>query len=163
IYFVYVALGPNGPRQAVRAIAFGVPVAAVVLVTPLGDRILANLPFVGTVATGAVTYRQELAGRSWELVQQNLLFGDAFALLQLEDLRQGEGIIDLVNTYASIALFYGLVGLTLFLAPLALALLRARRAAARSGDAEFKQLGAALIACAIGTLVMMGAGSFGGA
>ena len=33
----------------------------------------------------------------------------------MEDLRQGEGIIDLVNTYLGVALSYGVIGLFFFL------------------------------------------------
>jgi O-antigen ligase len=42
---------------------------------------------------------------------------------RMEHLRQGEGIIDIVNTYIYVALFSGLVGLALFVAMLVSALL----------------------------------------
>jgi hypothetical protein len=42
------------------------------------------------------------------------LFGNPFVLLDMEELRTGDNIIDLVNAYAQVALFYGLVGLALF-------------------------------------------------
>jgi hypothetical protein len=49
----------------------------------------------------------------------------------MEDLRQGEGIIDLVNTYAQVGLFYGIAGLALFVTPALVAFLGAAREAKR--------------------------------
>jgi hypothetical protein len=46
---------------------------------------------------------------------QNPLFGNLFFIENMEGLRQGQGIIDLVNVYAAVALKSGLVGLFLFL------------------------------------------------
>jgi len=159
--FAFLAFGPNGRARALRAVAIAVPLAGLALISPLGDRIVDNLPFVGTVDAVNVTYRQQLATKSWELIQENPFFGDAFVLYQLEELRQGQGIIDLVNTYASIAMFYGLVGLALLLAPALIGLFRARRAMRRAVDAEDRLLGACILACMVGTLLMMATGSFG--
>jgi O-antigen ligase len=50
---------------------------------------------------------------------------------RLEHLRQGEGIIDLVNTYIQVAMLEGLVGLALFLASLLLALFAMLRVTSR--------------------------------
>ena len=112
-----------------------------------------------------MTYRQRLAEQSWQLIQAHPFLGDQFAVSKMEDLRQGEGIIDFVNTYAQIALFYGFVGLALFLSVILIGLRRAYRAVkkcARS-DPDLALLGASLVACIVGTLVMMAACSFIGA
>ncbi len=50
---------------------------------------------------------------------------------RLEHLRQGEGIIDLVNTYLYVAMLEGMLGLALFLGSLLLALFAMLRATAR--------------------------------
>ena len=74
-----------------------------------------SIPFFGQSTDDAsVDYRQRLAERSWELIQLHPFFGDPLVLTKMEDLRQGEGIIDLVNTYAGITLFYGSIGLLRF-------------------------------------------------
>lgn len=65
---------------------------------------------------GTFQYRAELFRTSIEQIAQRPLFGSA-NFLELESfqaLRQGEGIIDLVNSYLQVALYFGLVGLFLF-------------------------------------------------
>ena len=70
--------------------------------TPLGERIVALLPLSiglpGDEASGSITYRQRLLERSWDLFTQHPFLGDQLALLKLNDMRQGEGIIDMANT-----------------------------------------------------------------
>ena len=85
------------------------------------------------------------------------LFGDRFPWPEMADLRQGEGIIDIVNTYLSVALTYGLTGLFIFLSFILLAITRVysrTRALART-DPDLASFGTGLIACIVGTLVMI--------
>lgn len=163
-YLVYYALAsPNWSSVAKR---FGLLAlaAAALLVSPYGPGIIERLPFVGTIDAGNVDYRQQLAEMSWELIKQNPFFGSPFVLTHLEALRQGQGIIDLVNSYASIAMFYGLTGLVLFLGlfvwPL-LKCLRFARAARWTDPRGPLGVTAAMAGCMVGTLVMMATGSFG--
>jgi hypothetical protein len=80
----------------------------------------------------------------------------------MEDLRQGEGIIDIVNTYLGVALNYGFTGLFLFwsfiLLGLAKVYIRGRELA--HSDPDLAKLGASLIACTIGALIMLDSSSF---
>ncbi len=69
-----------------------------------------------------VIYRQQLLKTSLALIQQSPWFGVPDYMQYMQDLRQGDGIIDLVNTYLVIALNVGLCGLLLFLLPYAIAL-----------------------------------------
>lgn len=153
------------PRMTtlIRTVTLTTLAAGAVLISPVGDSLLELLPFVGSVDSYNVLYRQRLAAASWALIQLNPFFGDPFALRYLEELRQGQGIIDLVNTYASVALFNGLVGLALFLGAIVVGLWSAtgvmRRA--RVVDMHLSALGACLVACTVGTLLMMATGSFG--
>ena len=75
----------------------------------------------------------------------------------MEDLRQGEGIIDLVNAYVEVGLFYGLIGLLLFAGFISQALIKAYRFARRMvrPDPDLALLGWSLAACIFGTMVMM--------
>jgi O-antigen ligase len=114
------------------------------------------------VDTGNVIYREHLAQRSLELIRQHPFFGDQLALQKMQNLRQGMGIIDLVNTYTTIAVLYGLVGLSLFMTFIIVALYRALSVVKRlqQPDPDFALLGTSLIACIVGTLVMIAGTSF---
>jgi len=70
---------------------------------------------------------------------------------------QGEGIIDIVNTYINLALRVGLVGLGLFVAFFAVVLRGIRRAMLTfpDKDDERRQLGRVLLATLIGILVII--------
>jgi len=140
-----------GSRNAVQMMKIAVVPSMVVLA------ILVS-PFVGSAGAETITQRQALAETSWRLVQQNPWFGNPFVLLQMEDLRTGDQIIDLVNGYAQVALFYGLVGLALFLAVFLGSLHKAYatfRLARNVGDDAMVWLGASLIACLIASLFVM--------
>lgn len=163
-YLSYCALGPLTAGQIGKRFAlFGVAGLAV-LASPWGNSLVAYIPFVGTVDEGNVTYRQELAILSWQLIKQNPFFGSPFVLTQMESMRQGQGIIDLVNVYATIAMLYGCIGLFLFLAPFLrglgrlIVLTRARHA---KHGSEVSVLAASVAACMFGSLLMLAVGSFG--
>jgi hypothetical protein len=162
-FFAYTALGPDGRTRFLKYALLATVLAVAVLVSPLGDRVIDNLPFVGTIDAQNVTYRQRLAQVSWQLIQQNPLLGNPFVLKYMEDLRQGQGIIDLVNTYASIALLYGLVGLSLFLGVFVVAIgaIHASLRTWRDIEPDTAMLGAVLVAAIVATLSMMAVGSFG--
>ncbi len=66
---------------------------------------------------GTVSYRADLIRTSVEQIKDRPIFGssDFMQSARFQHLRQGEGIIDLVNGYIYIVLFYGLTGLGAFL------------------------------------------------
>jgi len=158
IYFFFALLSPNGIRKLLRASPLLAGILAVISVTPLGERIIRVMPFLGgTLGSGNIEYRQRLFDRSWELIKQSPIFGDQTARLKMQDLRQGEGIIDMINGYMQILLDNGFVGLFLFLSFILVATLRAFlviRRLART-DPGTAQLGASLVACTLGTLLMI--------
>ena len=135
----------------------GVVGLALLLVTPFGTRLMDLLPFVGTVAEGSVTYRQQLFDNSIVVIQRNLLFGtpDFRKAPEMVAMMQGEHIIDIVNTYLEIALKSGLVGLSLFVGVFATILLRLWRVLKFRGvnDVNFNTCVRASIATLIAMLV----------
>lgn len=158
IYLIFMGVGPGAFGRTFKAVAAIAVLLEAVTLTPFGDRIVRVLPFFGgSVDSANVTYRQRLMTRSWELIQAHPFFGDRLALLKMEDLRQGQGIIDMVNAYASIAVFYGLVGLSLVIGFVLLGLGRAFRTVlgARKADPDLAALGTSLVACTLGTLLML--------
>jgi hypothetical protein len=80
----------------------------------------------------------------------------------MESLRQGQGIIDIVNGYLLSALFSGLIGLFLQVSVYAMALLYGFRAmtGARVTDADEGALVAAMLACLIASLFFVAAAGY---
>jgi len=158
IYFVYAALNPRAISGMFKALVIFFIATAVIALSPLGSKIASVLPFMGgQVGYDSFLYREALLQRSWELFQQHPWFGDPFALTQMEDLRQGEGIIDLVNAYVEVGLFNGLIGLLLFVGFILQALIKAYRFARRMArtDPDLALLGGSLVACIVGTMIML--------
>ncbi|HUZ33516.1 MAG TPA: O-antigen ligase family protein [Xanthobacteraceae bacterium] len=157
IYMAFIALRR---RVFSRSLLYGTILAfmfAAVMLSPLGNTVINALPITSWRSGADFIYRQRLAERTYELVRAHPWFGDQLAMLKMEDLRQGQGIIDLVNTYAGIALLNGLVGLTLFLGFIFTGLYRAFRAAriAIPIDPDLGLLGISLVACILGTLFII--------
>ena len=160
---IFVLLRPRAARRLLGPIALCVVAVGVMSMTPLLDSVLARLPFIGTVAQDTVEYRQRLAETSWQLIRQNPWFGDPFVYLRMESLRQGQGIIDIVNGYVFAALFTGFVGLGLLVSVFAGSLARGlwARWQVRLVDDDAGLLGAALLACVVGTLAFVATAGFG--
>jgi O-antigen ligase len=165
VYFLFAVLRPNPVSRFLTATAVAVVIAVPVYLSPLGDRIVSVLPFLGgTVDTFNVVYRERLWQRAWQIIQASPIWGDQAAMIKMQDLRQGEGIIDLVNSYVGVLLGSGFVGLSVFLAFILIPLFKAwsfSRKFARV-DPDFALLGASLACCIIGTLLLIGNGSFVG-
>jgi hypothetical protein len=163
IFLTYALLGREpGKSGFLKMLIVSAVLGAAILASPLGNRIVSVIPFVGKPqSTANVVYRERLAQRSMQMIDAHPFFGDQNAYPELSDLRQGEGIIDFVNTYAFVAVFYGLVGLFCFAGFLVIALARTYRLA-RSvrNDVELAHLGNSLVATMLGTLVMIASCSF---
>jgi len=71
-----------------------------------------------------INYRRQLLDTALALLKQSPWLGVPDYASQMQDLKQGEGIIDLVNSYIAIALDTGLIGLAIYLLPYALAFRR---------------------------------------
>jgi len=124
---------------------------------PGGEKVVQLLPFVGKIEKYNIDYRESLLENSTIVIKRNPWFGSVEYLTapEMERMRQGEGIIDIVNTYIGIALEYGLVGLGLFVGFFVLVLNGIYKAMReiRSRDDEVYRLGRALLAALVGILV----------
>lgn len=114
---VYLLARPKAVSTGVQATLLGGLALVPVLMSPLGDKIIRYLPFVGTVENNNVEYRQQLIDNSMAIIGRHPIFGAAEFLNEPEMLvmRQGQGIIDVVNTYVALALEFGLLTLAIFL------------------------------------------------
>ena len=151
---LFVATRPDAAKRLAGGLAVLGIVFALMYVSPLKESVLDRLPFVGTADQETVEYRRLLAEVSWTLIQQNPFFGDPFVAARMESLRNGQGIIDIVNGYIYTALFNGLIGLGLLVGFSLLALFRGFVAFRQSnGDRDAVTLGAALLSCMVGALL----------
>ena len=109
-----------------KLIIFGVITGAIVF------------PFVQEFVAGEFGYRYQLIEVAIPVILENPLFGDFWAHdnPKMEVLRQGEGIIDIVNTYIYIALYSGLIGLSLYCATVYLAIKRCYSATKYAPESE---------------------------
>lgn len=116
LVFAYLATGPNPVAKLSRGAVIAVLALLPLLFTPVGRQLIDLLPFIGSSESGTVTYRQHLFENAILVVERNLWFGSVDYRLapEMQEMMQGQGMIDIVNTYLAIALDSGLVGLGLF-------------------------------------------------
>jgi hypothetical protein len=165
IYAVVGALRTRKLSILVKGSAGALLVLGALSLTPFGERIVALFFPTGSAgdeASFSIAYRQRLLERSWYLLTQHPAFGDQLAYQHLNDMRQGMGIIDMVNTYVEVGVFHGFVGLSMFVGFILIALVRVHRIAKQMTprDSDLALMGFALVGCIIGTLFMLGTCSF---
>jgi O-antigen ligase len=159
ILLVFIATGPSPGRGFVKLGLLGIVAVPVLLVTPVGEKIIDLLPFVGTVEEVNVTYRQRLLEVSLQVMMQNPFFGtpDYIFSPEMQTMRQGEGIIDIVNTYLAVVLGSGLAGLLLFsgfFIAIGFGIFKGMRSLADRNDEEYL-LGRTLFSTLLGILVII--------
>ena len=151
---VYLLSSRQAMPNMAKLLLGAVMLLPVLYMTPYWEKLINYLPFVGEIDAGNVTYRQLLFDISIQIILENPLFGSSDFIYYMEELRQGQGIIDIVNSYLPIALRSGFVGLLLFLGFFGIIMTgivkRVRRCPA---DSEEQQLGRALLATLVGILV----------
>jgi hypothetical protein len=87
------------------------------IVAASGSQRLSELAGISGDALGTVSYRSLLFERGTQEFWKSPVFGQPPAQVyrNLSDLRQGEGLVDFVNTYLYVALVSGSVGLLIFI------------------------------------------------
>lgn len=127
------------------------------LATPFGEKVISILPFIGTSQQFNVTYRQMLIEKCITLALNHPIFGVPNVFAELKEMKQGAGIVDIVNTYVSVALGSGLVGLTLFVSffvTITFGIYHAMRSMENINE-ELHLIGRVLLATLIAILVMI--------
>ncbi|MET0544038.1 MAG: O-antigen ligase family protein [Variovorax sp.] len=158
---LYLALGERPVRNLLSFAAAGLFGFAVLSLLPFGRFVLELVPFTGTVETGNIEYRQLLMRNAAGLIWRHPVLGstDYVERLAAMGMVQGQGIVDIVNSYVEVTLRSGLVGLALFAGLMAAALfsaLRARRLSLRAGQDEAADLGRSLAAAQLAVIVTIG-------
>lgn len=155
---VYLALGTRPVRALTKVVVLGLlalPVLAVID-TPGGYKAIDLLPIIGTQDEGSFTYRDQLLENALIVIERNFWLGsvDYLATPEMQRMIQGEGIIDLVNSYLQVALRYGVIGLLLFAGAFMLTglrVLKQQRKRFQAGDEKVADLGRSLLAMLVGT------------
>ena len=126
---LYILTGPKSFRRLGTFGAVGALGFLLLGLFPGGQLLIDMLPIVGTTEPGSVEYRANLLASALPVIERNLLFGshDFLNAPELQVMIQGEGIIDVVNTYVQVALYSGLTGLTFFLGAFLCALQQLRK------------------------------------
>lgn len=158
LFGVYILLSQKMLARALQAGVAGSLAFAVSLATPFGQSVIGLIPFIGEDdSTGTISYRQQLLDQAWDVILENPLFGsgDFMANSALQSLRQGQGIIDIVNTYLQVGLKSGLTGLILFIGFFASVLLALRKALKTTvkSDPVFANYCRAYLATLVGILL----------
>ena len=155
----FIASGRQAFKRLFLLAMAGLLALPLLMVIPGGQKLLDLLPFIGSVEKENITYRERLIDNSLIVIERNPWLGsvDYRKTPEMQSMIQGEGIIDVVNTYLGIALETGLVGLSLFTAFFATILLGLRRATRRlpRHQEEARTLGRALLATLCGILVII--------
>jgi O-antigen ligase len=154
------AAGSKFVRLGVALLALGIFAA-----TPAGQKVVETLPFIGNADQENVSYRKQLIDVSWVVIQENFWFGSSGFMFNplMQTLKQGQGIIDIVNIYLSYWLSNGLIGMLTFAAPLLftfftlLATLLATRKKLK--QEMIYQLGCALCSAMLATMLILATSS----
>jgi O-antigen ligase len=156
---VFLATGRNAMPRLVGLAAAAVLAFSLIAMLPGGEKVINLLPFIGETEKGSIDYRQNLLNQSMIVIERNPWFGSVNYLEtpEMESLRTGLGIIDIVNTYIQIVLETGLVGLGLFISFFALILWRIYGAmrSIRDRNSEERLLGRALLATLLAILLII--------
>lgn len=156
---IFIATGRSAITRLMGLALAAMLALSLIAVLPGGEKIINLLPFIGSTEKQNITYREDLLNNSIIVIERNPWFGsvDYLKTPEMEAMRQGQGIIDVVNTYIGVALETGYVGLGLFVAFFALTLLGLYRAmrSIRDKNSEERLLGRALLATLLSILLMI--------
>ncbi|MHB8622288.1 MAG: O-antigen ligase family protein [Sulfuricaulis sp.] len=156
---VFTATGRFAIRRLVGLAIAATFALALIAMLPGGEKVTNMLPFIGTADQGSISYRENLLNHSITVIKRSPWFGSVNYLdtPEMESMRQGEGIIDIVNTYIAIALQIGFVGLGLFASFFILILLGIFRTIRSIQDRHSEEhlLGRALLATLLAILLII--------
>jgi O-antigen ligase len=154
---VFLATSRYAVRSLIGLGLVSVLSLSLIAALPGGEKIINLLPFVGTTESENIGYRQNLLTNSIIVIERYPWFGSENFLQtpEMEAMRQGQGIIDIVNSYIAIALKSGLIGLGLFVGffvVVIMGILRAMRSLSDK-DSEEYLLGRVLLATLLAIMV----------
>ena len=163
LVLVALAIGPGAGKRLGTATLLLILSLPILMLTPIGAKLISYVPFIGDVDAANVSYRQQLFEVSWNVLMLNPFFGSPFYMAYgtMEQLRQGEGLIDMVNSYLAVAMVSGFVGLSLFAGAFLSCAVRIFRHLLRhpSKGGEEYVIGKSLLATLVGILLIIATAS----
>jgi len=126
--------------------------------TQYGERIIEFLPYTGKVLDETARYREQMSLALWRLMWDSPILGSTNFGSSLEHLRQGQGIIDLLNVYLVLGAAFGIPCLAAFIFCLLRPIVFLYKTAKRSSkgvDSELRSLSSIMLAMLIGHMVFM--------
>lgn len=154
---VFLATGKNALSSISKMLGLACLAFTIAAFMPGGEKVINLIPFIGNTEKSNIDYRDKLIEKSLIVIQKNLYLGSVNYLEtpEMKEMIQGQGIIDVVNSYVAITLNYGIVGLGLFSSFFLLICLRVFRTARTfpDPDEEMARLGRALLATLSGILI----------
>ncbi|MBI5658499.1 MAG: O-antigen ligase family protein [Nitrosomonadales bacterium] len=157
LLLVFFATGRNPVRRVMAFALAAMLTFSLIAALPGGEKIINLLPYIGETEKANIEYREQLFTNSMIVIQRYPWFGSDNYLEtpEMEAMRQGQGIIDIVNSYLRVTLRSGLVGLGLFVGFFALVLSGIYRAmrSIPDRDSEGYLLGRVLLSTLLGILV----------
>lgn len=114
---LHILLEKNNIIQWIKLLTLSLIIFAMFSFSNFGKKVINILPIIGSDSSETISYREKLLNTSLDVIIKNPFFGstDYYNDPLMHSLIQGEGIIDIVNTYLQISLEYGLIGLFLFI------------------------------------------------
>lgn len=155
----FIMTGKNHVRSMSKLLIIGIIALGVLSLTPMGQKIIDFLPFVGKVDNRNISFREQLITNSLITIQRNPLTGaaDFQKYPEMQEMFNGV-VIDITNTYLLLALSTGLIGVglfVLFFALLARQILKSLKAIPDKSS-EVHVLGRALFAAICGMMLIIG-------
>ena len=113
---LFHATGKHALKKISYLILFSALGLFLLMAMPGGEKVVNLLPFIGSTEKANIDYRDKLLDNSLKVIDRNFWLGSTNYLdtPEMQEMIQGQGIIDIVNTYVAMALDYGVIGLTLF-------------------------------------------------
>jgi hypothetical protein len=159
LVLLYVLQGRAALRQLTKIIAISTAAIGIALTFPLGQSFVNLLPFIGQEESFNVEYRANLLTAAMPVIERNLWTGtnNYMQAPELQAMIQGQGIIDIVNSYVGIALEFGLLGLMFFLGIWVTCLNSIRRAMRKSSALHpiYRELGRVLFATLVSIMLVI--------
>ena len=156
---IFIVTGPYAIKRLAILSITAIAAISLISIMPRGEKVINLLPFIGNIERDNIDYREKLLGNSIIVIKRNPLFGSVNYLdtPEMQQMIQGEGIIDIVNTYLQISLNYGLVGLGLFAGIFLMVLsgLHQCRKIISDKESELYLLGRSLTATLIAVLIII--------